>query len=180
MKLLDSFLTMLNLNDDDDYDEDDYFEEEEEEYERPVSVKRSTPKKTKDTTREAIEERPAKAVPIKSSPKITPIRQSKKSGGGISGMELRVIKPSSFDDARDITDTLLSGRAVVLNLEGLDIELAHRIMDFTFGSCYAINGNLRKVSNYILIITPPGVDISGDFQELFAGSIDVPSFVDEF
>ena len=178
MKLLDSFLTMLNLNDD-DYDEDDYFDEEEEEYEKPKPARRSTPKKIKEKEREIIEERPAKPVPVKSSPKVTPIRQTKKSGG-MNGMELRVIKPSSFDDATDITDTLLSGRAVVLNLEGMDIDLAHRIMDFTFGSCYAINGNLRKVSNYILAITPPGVDISGDFQDLFASSLDVSSFGDNF
>lgn len=178
MKLLDSFLTMLNLNDDDDYD-DDYFDDEEEEYEKPAPVRKSTPKRMKEKEPEIIEERPVKSAPVKSSPKVTPIRQSKRSGG-MNGMELRVIKPSSFDDARDITDTLLSGRAVVLNLEGMDIDLAHRIMDFTFGSCYAINGNLRKVSNYILVITPPGVDISGDFQELFAGSLDVPSFGDDF
>lgn len=178
MKLLDSFLTMLNLNDDDDY-EDDYFDEEEEGYEEPAPLRKSTPKKAKKIEKEIIEDRPAKVTPVKSSPKVTPIRQSKRTGG-VNGMELRVIKPTSFDDARDITDTLLSGRAVVLNLEGLDIELAHRIMDFTFGSCYAINGNLRKVSNYILVITPPGVDISGDFQELFAGSLDVPSFGDDF
>ena len=177
MKLLDNFLNMLNLNDDDDYD--DYFDEEEEEYEKPAPVRKSTPKKMKEKNREIIEERPAKATPVKSSPKVTPIRQTKRAGG-INGMELRIIKPSSFDDARDITDTLLSGRAVVLNLEGLDIELAHRIMDFTFGSCYAINGNLRKVSNYTLAITPPDVDISGDFQELFSGSLDVPSFGDDF
>lgn len=178
MKLLDSFLNMLNLNDEDDYDED-YFDEEDEDYEEPAPIRRSTPKKAKEKEKEIIEDRPAKAASVKSSPKITPIRQSKRTGG-VNGMELRVIKPTSFDDARDITDTLLSGRAVVLNLEGLDIELAHRIMDFTFGSCYAINGNLRKVSNYILVITPPGVDISGDFQELFAGSLDVPSFGDDF
>lgn len=178
MKLLDSFLNMLNLNDEDDYDED-YFDEEDEDYEEPAPIRRSTPKKAKEKEKAIIEDRPAKSAPVKSSPKITPIRQSKRTGGA-NGMELRVIKPTSFDDARDITDTLLSGRAVVLNLEGLDIELAHRIMDFTFGSCYAINGNLRKVSNYILVITPPGVDISGDFQELFAGSLDVPSFGDDF
>lgn len=175
MKLLDSILTMLNLNDDDDYDEDEYFEEEDSYEEEPVR-KRSNKKAKKEPE---IIERPAKAAPVKAASKVTPIRQSRRSGG-INGMELRVIKPTSFDDARDITDTLLSNRAVVLNLEGLDIDLAHRIMDFTFGSCYAVNGNLRKVSNYILIITPQSIDISGDFQELFAGSLDVPSFSDDF
>ena len=41
-------------------------------------------------------------------------------------------------------------------------------------STYAISGNLQKISNYIFIITPACVDISGDFQEIFSGSFDVP------
>ena len=45
--------------------------------------------------------------------------------------------------------------------EGLDVEIAQRIIDFTSGSCYAIGGNLQKVSNYIFIVTPKSVDISG-------------------
>ena len=55
------------------------------------------------------------------------------------------------------------------------MEVAQRIMDFTSGSCYAIGGNLRKVSNYIFIVTPKNVDLAGDFQEIMAGAFDVPS-----
>ena len=88
-----------------------------------------------------------------------------------SGMEVCVVKPTSFEDAREITETLLSNRTVVLNLEGLDVDVAQRIIDFTSGSCFAINGNLQKISKYIFIITPSSVDISGDFQEMISGSI---------
>ena len=42
------------------------------------------------------------------------------------------------------------------------------------GSCYAIDGNLQKISNYIFIITPPSIEISGDFQEILSGAFDVP------
>ncbi len=178
MKLLDNFLTMLNLNDD-DYD-DDYFEEEDEYEEEPRSVRSRSSKKPKEKT--IIEEKsdkPVKSVPSKPSSKVTPIRHTRRVGG-INGMELRVIKPTSFDDARDIADTLLSNRSVVLNLEGLDIDLAHRIMDFTFGASYAVNATLRKISNYILVIAPDGIDISGDYQELFTSSLEVPSFTDDF
>lgn len=87
-----------------------------------------------------------------------------------SGMEVCVIKPVSIDEARTVTETLLQNRAVVLNLEGLDVEIAQRIIDFTSGSCYAINGNLQKISNYIFIITPQSVEISGDFQDIFGGN----------
>mgnify|MGYP000332089148 FL=1 len=83
---------------------------------------------------------------------------------------------TSVDDAREITETLLSGRTVILNLEGLDLEVAQRIIDFTSGATFAISGNLQKISQYIFIITPASVDISGDFQEIFSGSVDVPGF----
>lgn len=81
-------------------------------------------------------------------------------------MEVCVIKPTSVEDAREITETLLNNRTVVLNLEGIDLEIGQRIIDFTSGSCFAINGNLQKISNYIFIVTPSSVDISGDFQSI--------------
>ena len=90
-------------------------------------------------------------------------------------MEVCVIKPTSVEESREITDTLLANRTVVLNMEGLEVDLAQRIIDFASGSCYAIHGNLQKISHYIFIITPASVDVSGDFQEILSGSFDVPS-----
>ena len=46
------------------------------------------------------------------------------------------------------------------------MEVAQRIIDFTSGSCFAVDGNLQKISNYIFIVTPANVDISGDFQSI--------------
>ena len=89
-------------------------------------------------------------------------------------MEVCVIKPNTMEDTREITETLLSGRTVILNLEGLDLELAQRIIDFTSGSTFAIDGNLQKISNYIFLVTPASVDISGDMQDLLNTSFDVP------
>lgn len=90
-----------------------------------------------------------------------------------NGMEVCVVKPTAFEDAREITETLLANRTVVLNLEGLDVDIAQRIIDFSSGSCFAMRGNLQKISHYIFIITPPSVDISGDFQDLITGTLDV-------
>ncbi|MBQ9333875.1 MAG: cell division protein SepF [Lachnospiraceae bacterium] len=98
-------------------------------------------------------------------------KTSRKSMG--NGMEVCVVKPTAFEDAREITETLLANRTVVLNLEGLDVDIAQRIIDFSSGSCFAMRGNLQKISHYIFIITPPSVDISGDFQDLITGTLDV-------
>ena len=94
-------------------------------------------------------------------------------------MEVCVIKPRSMEDSREITDTLLANCTVVLNMEGLDADIAQRIIDFSSGSCYAIDGNLQKVSNFIFIITPSGVEVSGDFQEIL-NCVDMPSLGNKF
>ena len=81
-----------------------------------------------------------------------------------SGMEVCIVKPTSVNDASEVTDLILQGSTVVLNLEGLDVDIAQRIIDFTSGSCYAVQGNVMKISHYIFVITPSSVDISGDIS----------------
>ena len=106
------------------------------------------------------------------SSKVTPMRPAAKHGGN---MEVCVVKPTSVDDSREITETLLAGRTVILNLEGMDLEIAQRIIDFISGAAFAISGNLQKISSYIFLVTPTNVDISGDLQDLLSGSMETPS-----
>ncbi len=140
MSVLDKFINSWKYNDDydDDYDEeDDYLDDEPEEKVKPAKGE---------------------------STKVTPIRGGK-ARSLPSDMEVCVIKPTSFEEAKEITDTLLSNRTVVLNLEGLNVDVAQRIMDFTLGSAYAIGGHYTNISHYIFVITPKSVDISGDFPD---------------
>ena len=159
MSILDKLMDTMHLNTEDDYDDYDDFDDD---YEDERSKKGGLFKKKDkdydyDLADDVVADKPAK----KQTPaRITPMRSKK----GSNGMEVCVFKPTQFDESREITDTLLNGCTVVLNFEGLDVEIAQRIIDFTSGSCYAIGGNLQKVSNYIFIVTPKSVDISGDFQ----------------
>ena len=168
MGVMDKFLNYMKLNDEDDggYYDDDYYDDDDE-------VAEPAPRRSKPTLVKDIEPEPEEEKPVKKTvPKITPMKQSRRVSAG--GMEVCVIKPTSVEDGREITETLLANRTVVLNLEGLDVEIAQRIIDFTSGSCFAISGNLQKISHYIFIITPPSVDISGDFQEILGSSLDMP------
>ena len=159
MGLMDDFISRMKLGGEDaeGYEEDEYLDEPDEEVNEGKSPK----------TADAEEESSRKSV----IPKANNVRKQKVSG---NGMEVCVIKPTSMEDTREITDTLRSNRTVVLNMEGVDVSLAQRIIDYASGTCYAISGNLQKISSYIFIITPPSVEISGDFPELLSGAIDVP------
>ncbi len=173
MGVMDKFLNYMKLN---DMDEDGYLDDGyDDEYDEPDEVKQPAVIKRTNVVRDEVAEveRPAKKV--QSISKVTQMRQTsvKKMSTG-SGMEVCVMKPTNIEDAREITDTLLCNRTVVLNLEGIDVDIAQRIIDFTSGSCYAIGGNLQKISHYIFIITPSSVDISGDFQDILGGAFDSP------
>lgn len=171
MSVMDKFLDVMRLNpdDEDDYDNDDYDYEEEEEFPRRSS--RRDKRKSEAVVERSVPVTKEKAA--KQSNKITPI--SKGSRKQVLGMEVCVIKPTTIEDEIEITDTLLNGRTVVINMEGLNVEIAQRIIDFTSGSTYAMHGNLQKISNYIFLATPSGVDISGDIQNLME-SFDLPGF----
>ena len=165
MSVMDKFLNIMKLNDGED---DEYLDDEDDEYLDDEDIKNDKVLPMKQADRESSDESKKQAS------RTTPVRQQPRRLNS-SGMEVCVIKPSSVEEAREITETLLDNRTVILNLEGLDVEVAQRIIDFTSGSCYAIKGNLQKISHYIFIITPSSVDISGDFQEILSGSFEVPS-----
>lgn len=163
-----------------DYDEyeDDYYddyEEDEMEVEKdkhPVRSKKDrivlkeeppvTPLRTRTVSQ------PSK-TPRTSRSKVVPMRKNS------NDMEVCVIKPTYYESTRDIIDTLLEGKSVVLNLEGIKLELAQRIIDSVSGGCYAIDGNLQKISGYIYLVTPNSVGITGDFQELVSDTSDYSS-----
>ena len=165
MGLMDKFLGYMKLGDDED---DGYYDDEYDDYDEAPVEKKPKIKSIQKADSYEEEERPRKALQ-----KVTPMRPAPRRSG-VPGMNVQVIKPTSVEDAREITETLLENRTVVLNMEGLDIDIAQRIIDFASGSCYAIDGHLqKKISHFIFIITPASVDISGDSQEIIGGAFDV-------
>lgn len=181
MGVLDKFLDIMKLSDEDDYDDDFFDDDYDDDYEE--KPKKSLFRKEKsydDDDDDEAYDLPAKSSRTsRSNNKVTPMRQPATRRAPVS-MEVCVIKPTSVEDAREITETLLSGRTVILNLEGLDLEIAQRIIDFTSGATYAISGNLQKISNYIFLVTPTNVDISGDLQDLLNTSFDESSMRSRF
>ena len=178
MNILGKFIDAVKVND--DFDDDDCLDDFDDDFEDEKPKKRffkkldddfdddfddisSTKSYKKAEKQTAATKQPKPAKQTSASSKVTPMYNVKKKP---SSSEVCVIKPKQFDDATEIVDALLDNCTVILNLEGLDINLAQHIIDFTSGASYSIQGSIRKVSSYIFILTPEGVDITGDSQEL--------------
>ena len=160
MSLFGRLMDSMRVNSDEE--DDEYFEEEEEYTEKPQKRLPSLIRKRDE------EEEEEESKPRLFSRKVAPVKKS-------SSLEVALVKPSVFDDAKTIVDDLLYGKAVVLNMEGINTEVAQRIIDFTSGATYSMNGKLQKISNYIFIITPESVSLSGEFQDLLnsTGTLDI-------
>lgn len=152
----------------DDY-EDDYYDDyddiEEEKQPQKELVKRPNSFKRIENT-DVVEDK--KTTFPSRTPKVT--RQSKVVPMRSNDMEVCVVKPTYFENSHEVIDFLLQGKAVVLNLEGIKLDLAQRIIDMISGGCYALSGNLQKISGYIYLVTPRSVEITGDFQNLINDS----------
>ena len=161
MSVKDKLRGLIHIDDDMDMDDDKFYDDDDSYLDDPdPGFRRPSNKESSVSDEDSV----AKKI-------VRSTKSSRKTMG--NGMEVVVVKPTEFEDSREITETLLSNRTVVLNLEGLNVDIAQRIIDFASGSCFAMRGNLQKISHYIFIITPPSVDISGDFQDLISGTLDV-------
>ena len=176
MGVFDKFLDIMKLNDDDDYDDEYYDEEEDYEEDFEEKPRRSFFGRRKQDDVEDDFDDEAESSSTFGNNKVTSIRRAQPAARRNVEMAVCVVKPTSVEDARDLTVALLGGRTVILNLEGLDLEIAQRIIDFTSGATFAIDGNLQKISNYIFLATPTSVDITGDLQDIIGGTMAAASF----
>lgn len=160
-KILDAIKLTDRYEDEEEFDEygDDDYDEQREEEERD---RRKRSRKDRDPD-ESDGSEPDLVVKSTRKSNVVPISRNAK---GV--MEVRVIKPVVFEDSKDIVDTLLKGRAVVVNLEGIHIEVSQRITDFISGACYSIDGKLNKVTEYILLISPSSIELSGDLLDVLS------------
>lgn len=170
--ILGRFVNFFKFND----EEDDYDEEYDESEEETAA--------TYEKEKPPIERMSDRKVGGNSSPRTSsangytevPTRRGRQAGDSVSnvvpihktnsGLEVCIMQPHSFDDSDKVCEALLSGHAVVINLEGFDTTQAQRIIDFVSGAIFAIEGKFYPISRYIFICSPGTVDISQDVADL--------------
>ena len=83
---------------------------------------------------------------------------------GGNGAEVRVhlVTPYSFNDAQEVADKFKQSLPVILNLQTTDSELAKRLIDFTSGLTYALEGGMQKIADKTFLLTPRNVEVSAE------------------
>ncbi len=154
MSFMDYWKRFTNTSDEDDYEENQ-FEAQEESYDsRSFSnvssyedYEREAPRAPQRVRRTAND--PSRVVDVRTT----------------AMLQVVLVKPDKFEDARSIADHLNEKRTVVLNLESASRDVSRRLIDLLNGVAYANGGQLKKVSTNTYIITPYNVNVSGDLLD---------------
>jgi cell division inhibitor SepF len=147
---------------DEEWDEDGYVtnEELERSYSERPNVRRLTPRRRQADPDDWTD---SEAEP---APRVSTLRPAGRARAleDASGAPVRVhlVVPRSFNDAQQIADKFKDSIPVILNLQGTDQELSKRLIDFTSGLTYALNGAMQRVADKVFLLTPRNVEVSAE------------------
>lgn len=76
--------------------------------------------------------------------------------------EVYLVVPKSFNDAQQIADKFKGTVPVILNLQSAETDLAKRLIDFSSGLTYALDGGMQRVADKVFMLTPRNVEVSAE------------------
>jgi cell division inhibitor SepF len=146
---------------DEEWDEDGYatHEELERSYGERPNVRRLMPRHREDYDDWTDSE--PEAVPRAAVLRATPRGRALEAAPS-PPVRVHLVIPRSFNDAQQIADKFKESTPVILNLQSTDQELSKRLIDFTSGLTYALNGGMQRVADKVFLLTPRNVEVSAE------------------
>ena len=77
-----------------------------------------------------------------------------------SSSESAIIEARTLSDAQTLADYIRDGRPVVLDLRETETAMVRRLVDFSSGLTYALDGRMVKVATGVILVTPAGTTVS--------------------
>jgi cell division inhibitor SepF len=87
-----------------------------------------------------------------------------------------ILVVEEFGDAKILADRVRDKVPVVLDLRNTNPDLVRRVVDFSSGLIYALDGSMNKVAEGVVVVLPPRVTLSRDERRRLArlGVYDLP------
>jgi cell division inhibitor SepF len=148
--------------------EDDAYEEEVEPYQEPEvelqdtyrdrpNVRRLGSRRRRDEIDDIFADDPG---PERRTTTLRPVGGR---GNGRSGdVRVHFVAPKNFNDVQDVADKFKESIPVILNLQGTDTDLSKRLIDFSSGLTYALDGGMQRIADKVFLLTPHNVEVSAE------------------
>ncbi|MBE0448350.1 MAG: cell division protein SepF [Actinobacteria bacterium] len=77
-------------------------------------------------------------------------------------VKVHIVEPKSFNDCQQIADRFKSNVPVIINLQLSDGDLSKRLIDFSSGLTYGLDGGMQKIADRVFLLTPSNVEVSAE------------------
>jgi cell division inhibitor SepF len=91
-----------------------------------------------------------------------PLRSVGGPRNGRGDVRVHFVAPKNFNDAQDVADKFKATIPVILNLQGTDTDLSKRLIDFSSGLTYALDGGMQRIADKVFLLTPHNVEVSAE------------------
>ena len=81
---------------------------------------------------------------------------------GRGDVRVHLVIPKSFNDAQDVADKFKDAIPVIINLQGSEMDLSKRLIDFASGLTYALDGGMQRIADKVFLLTPRNVEVSAE------------------
>ena len=72
---------------------------------------------------------------------------------------ITTIHPRSYNDAKVIGESFREGIPVIMNVTDMDVTEAKRLVDFSSGLTFALNGSIERVTEQVFLLTPATLEV---------------------
>ncbi len=95
---------------------------------------------------------------------LRPVTGGRVANGRTAGGDVQVhlVQPKSFNDVQDVADKFKVAIPVILNLQSTDTDLSKRLIDFSSGLTYALDGGMQRIADKVFLLTPRNVEVSAE------------------
>jgi cell division inhibitor SepF len=155
-------LVYFGIAEDDEWDEDGLTTNDELERDYRARDRHNVRRLPRLRERDDWTEDEPEAAPAATRPSRARLRGMDGGGGGGSQVKVHLVLPRSFNDAQQIADRFKDSVPVILNLQNADTELSKRLIDFSSGLTYALDGSMQRVADKVFLLTPRNVELSAE------------------
>ena len=149
--------------------EDDVYDEELEPYSEPEveiqdtyrerpNVRRLSARRRRDEIDDIFADDPG---PERRTASLRPVGSGRGNGRG-GDVRVHFVAPKNFNDVQDVADHFKDAIPVILNLQGTDTDLSKRLIDFSSGLTYALDGGMQRIADKVFLLTPQNVEVSAE------------------
>ena len=150
--------------------EDHAYDDDLEPYEEPEAERQSSPRERPNVQRLSARRRRDEIDDIfaddspseRRTTALRPVGGTRGNGRGGGDVRVHFVAPKSFNDVQDVADKFKDTIPVILNLQSTDTDLSKRLIDFSSGLTYALDGGMQRIADKVFLLTPRNVEVSAE------------------